>query len=97
MSNATLKMQGGDDCWDQLVLILRKNFSLSSLLHLNNRNSALEVYRQLAIAHFEGHADELTVDIDGGLYLMSYQQWQAVLSCLDQWFEDYMSNECPDV
>lgn len=87
---ARLKMSPGKDCWDKVTLFLDPKARVCTLFRLKNRLTALELYRQLTVAHFDGHEGDLTVEIDGNTYCWSQEQWEAVLSCVDQWFELYM-------
>lgn len=90
MANVTLKMQAaGKNSWDNLVLVI-KDAPVSSIIRFNDRNTALEVYRQLTIAHFSDHTGNLEVDIDGKVYDMTPEIWRAVLGTVDQWYEEYM-------
>lgn len=90
MARATLRMGKGKDCWDKLVLIVRGADTVVPLIHFKDRHSALDAYNQIAVAHFENHADELEVHIDGSTYTMTYDVWQAVGAALNEWYEDYM-------
>ena len=101
MNKATLKMCSGKNCWDNLILIFRDNSSVVYLYHLRDRYTALRLYRELYLAHSDSIEDDLRVEIDDHKKLMTADTWQAVLSCLDQWYEEYMfvveGVGCPDV
>lgn len=91
MVKATLKMKGcGENCWDALTLVI-KGGPLSAIIRLQNRNTALDVYRQLFTAHFTNQTGTVAVEIDGVTFQMDFDTWQAVLGCVDQWYEEYMS------
>ena len=63
------------------------------LIVLKDQYSALEINRQLTIASFEDHEDELDIEIDGNPYTFSLEVWQAILSVTDQWLGRYLDKE----
>lgn len=92
MNPATLKMLPDSKdrkCWDRLTLVINSN-KIDSLIPFKDRNSALEAYRQLYVAYSDNHIGSLTICIDGVGYQFSEDVWQSVLSCLDQWYEEFM-------
>lgn len=88
--NTTLKMRPGKNCWDNLTLIIREGTDVPMILPLRDRNSALEIFRQCALADFGGRKGDLTVDVDGKEYSWSEVSWRSILSVFDQWYEEYM-------
>lgn len=84
MTKATIKLNStGDDC----SIITR--CGQSCIIHLADHLSALDVYNQLFSEHAAGHLRNVQINVDDHFYDLQYETWQAVLSCLDQWFEDY--------
>jgi len=90
MNKATLRMCSGKNCWDNLILILWEDSSMVYLHHFRDRFTAFRLYRELYLAHSDSIKDNLKVEIDGHTKLMTADSWQAVLSCLDQWYGEYM-------
>lgn len=92
MTTAFLNMSPGDNgtCWDKLVLAIKSDSTVTPMIRMN-RHEALEAYRQIAIAEFEGEKGSLVVTIGTAVYNMAYDVWQAVGDALDQWYEQYMT------
>lgn len=84
-----LLMKAGVDCWDRLTLII-KDRDVSYLYVLQDRYTCMELYRQLAIYHFDGTEGEVAVDIDGQRCRWRDEIWKSVLGVIDQWFTEYM-------
>lgn len=91
-THVKLKFGSGANYWDKVTLVIRGSNSIIPVIYLNNRNTALDVYRQLSIAYFDEHKGPIDVDIDQTQYTMTQDVWHGVLSCLDQWFEDYFEH-----
>lgn len=91
MVRAILKMAPGPDCWDNLMLVIQcEEEKVCQIVRLKDRHTALELYRQTAIAYYDHHCGKLVLKIDGLDYPMPCRAWMAVHSCMDQWFEDYV-------
>lgn len=90
MGKIKLKMHRGKDCWDNLTLIIPRETGVIPLIRFQNRNSALDAYRQIVIANYENHIGKLVVTIDSIDHTFTQPEWEAVLDCLDQWYEEYM-------
>ena len=90
MAKATLTCAGAPVYWDSMKLVISQDLTVTQFLHLKERNVALDLYRQLAIAHFNGYEGSLSFEIDGENISLSYACWKAALSCLDQWYEGHV-------
>ncbi len=86
---ARLLMKAGVDCWDRLTLII-KDRDVDYLHALRDRYTCIELYRQLAIYHFDGIEGEVLVDINGQRYRWRDEVWKSVLGVIDQWYTEYM-------
>lgn len=90
MRTAVLKMGYSETGWDNLSLVIESaGTNLCRIIRLRNRYTALEVYRQTFIAYHDQHNGMLMLDVDECKYQMAPDMWEAIHSCLDQWFEDY--------
>ena len=89
MTNATLKMGNGKNCWDTLALMIQSDSCVVPLIHFKDRYDALDVFRQLSIAFFDDFAGDLTFTANGRMVTLQHDEWTAALSCMDQWFDEY--------
>ncbi len=86
-------MGSGQYCWDKLDLVFYENDTVTAILHLKNRVSAINIYQQLITANSLIKTNELILDIDNNKYVFSYLEWQAMLTCFEEWFELYTQSE----
>ena len=82
-------MGSGQYCWDKLNLVLQENHSVTAILRLKDRRSAIDIYQQLINANFSDNTGDLTINIDNNEYTFPYLQWQSMLLCFEKWFELY--------
>lgn len=85
-----LKMRSGKDCWDRLTLTISEGNTVH-LYPFRNRNTCLDLYRQLYIYHCDGVRGPVPVVIDAHRYCWCEAVRKAVLWAADQWYEEYMS------
>ena len=89
----TITMGSGLYRWDKLDIVFHKNNSVTAILHLKNRRSAIDVYQQLITASFSENTGDLTINIDNNKYIFSYQEWQSMFTCFKKWLELYSKSE----
>ncbi len=89
MTLATLNMDGAN--WDFAHLITLGD--LPQLIKLKNRDTCVNLNRELTIAWFDDHEGDLQLFIDGHSYTFPQEIWHAVLSVTDQWLEEYLVAE----
>mgnify|MGYP005851762945 CR=1 FL=1 len=89
-NEARLIMHAGPDCWDRLRLLIHDdNAGYTRIVRLKDRYTAIDAYRQTAIAFYTQKTGDLTLKMDEGDYSLCETSWKAVHSCLDQWFTEY--------
>lgn len=89
MSNVTIDYSTQD--WDNITIISPDE--CAAIIKLKGAESALELNRELTVAHFSDHKGLLTIDIDGSTYTFTQSVWEGILSVTDQWLEDYSAEE----
>lgn len=93
MTLATINYSTTD--WDDKIKLVVRG-DCPTIIVLKSAESALELNRVLTIAYFSDHKGSLVVDIDENEYTFSQVTWQALLSVMDQWLENYLPAEHPE-
>lgn len=88
MSIATVIMKSEN--LDDVKLIIRGD--RPALVFIKQRESALELFRVLMVAWFQGHTGPLSTTIEGNDYTFSRSAWQALYRETEQWFAEYLAD-----
>lgn len=91
---ATMNFSTSD--WNDRIRLVVKG-DCPTIIVLKSAESAMELNRVLTIAYFSDHNESLDVDIDGSSYTFSPVTWRAILSCTDQWMEQYLPATHPEL
>ena len=89
LANVTIDYDLQD--WNDITII--SHGECAAIIKLKNAESALELNRELTVAHFSDHKGPLTINIDGSTYTFTQSVWEGILSVTDQWLDKYSADE----
>lgn len=92
MYKAILRQTHGRDNWDNMVLVINGPGALVPWIRLKDRESVMDLYRQIFVAELKEHEGDLDVKIDGKSCTLSQDVWFAVGRAIDPWYEDYVES-----
>jgi len=79
---------------DNVQIIIRGD--RPALIFIKERESALALFHVLMVAWFQDHSGPLGTTIDGNDYTFSQSAWHALYHETDEWFGEYLTEQCLD-